>query len=354
MLRGAGRLAGPGKVEVDGEPYRTSHVVIATGSDPVFPPIPGLDELEGVWTNREVTALTEVPRRLLVMGGGPVGVEMAQAVSRLGASVALVEGMDHVLREPKPLGEALATALAADGIEVTSASTPAASAARRTGTWWTSTGATSCAASACWWRQACTCRWLRPRHGWRGAGPPGGSGRRADARDGRRVGDRRRDRHMAAHVHGQVPGPRGGDNILGRDRVATTTPSRGGLHRSASSGRRRAPRCAVGHGPLAEVRALHLHAGVCGAAGLHDAAIGRRAAHRRVCAGTRGRRVAPSRRRSRSGRVPLAVLFDVIQPFPSFSEAFLATLSDLEARTAGDARKDPTRGGQYEQHPVER
>ena len=119
VLRGAGRLAGPGNVEVDGEPYETSDVVIATGSDPVFPPVPGLDELEGVWTNREVTALTEVPRRLLVLGGGPVGVEMAQAVRRLGASVALVEGMDHVLpREPKPLGETLGTALVADGIEL--------------------------------------------------------------------------------------------------------------------------------------------------------------------------------------------------------------------------------------------
>ena len=119
VVRGTGRLAGPGSVKVDGETYRTSHVVIATGSDPVFPPVPGLDELEGVWTNREVTALTEVPRRLLVLGGGPVGVEMAQAVHRMGASVALVEGMDHVLpREPKPLGDALGTALATEGIEL--------------------------------------------------------------------------------------------------------------------------------------------------------------------------------------------------------------------------------------------
>jgi pyruvate/2-oxoglutarate dehydrogenase complex dihydrolipoamide dehydrogenase (E3) component len=78
-----------------------------------------LGELDGIWTNREVTALTEVPSRLLVLGGGPVGVEMAQAVRRMGASVALVEGMDHVLpREPKPLGEALGMALAADGIEL--------------------------------------------------------------------------------------------------------------------------------------------------------------------------------------------------------------------------------------------
>src|SRR5207247_704236 len=75
--------------------------------------------LDGVWTNREVTGLEEVPRRMLVLGGGPVGVEMAQAVRRMGAEVALVEGADHVLpREPAPLGEALGEALSADGIEL--------------------------------------------------------------------------------------------------------------------------------------------------------------------------------------------------------------------------------------------
>ena len=119
VLRGPARLAGPGRVEVDGEVHSAAHIVLATGSSPVIPPVPGLRELDGVWTNREATALTEVPRRLLVLGGGPVGVEMAQAVRRMGASVALVEGMDHVLpREPKPLGDALGTALAADGIEL--------------------------------------------------------------------------------------------------------------------------------------------------------------------------------------------------------------------------------------------
>ena len=119
VLRGEARLAGPGRVEVDGTAYAAGNVVIASGSDPVFPPIPGLSELEGVWTNREVTGLTEVPRRLLVLGGGPVGVEMAQAVSRFGASVALVEGADRVLgREPAPLGEALGEALSSQGIEI--------------------------------------------------------------------------------------------------------------------------------------------------------------------------------------------------------------------------------------------
>jgi dihydrolipoamide dehydrogenase len=66
-----------------------------------------------------VTGLKEVPRRLIVLGAGPVGVEMAQAVHRMGASVAVVEGMEHVLpHEPRPLGEALGEALAADGIEL--------------------------------------------------------------------------------------------------------------------------------------------------------------------------------------------------------------------------------------------
>jgi pyruvate/2-oxoglutarate dehydrogenase complex dihydrolipoamide dehydrogenase (E3) component len=119
LLRGPARLSGPGMVEVDGEAHSADHVVIATGSDPVIPPVPGLRELDGVWTNREATALTEVPRRLLVLGGGPVGVEMAQAVRRMGASVALVEGMGHVLpHEPKPLGDALGAGLSADGIEL--------------------------------------------------------------------------------------------------------------------------------------------------------------------------------------------------------------------------------------------
>ena len=119
VLRGEACLAGPHRVEVDGAAYAAGDVVIASGSDPVIPPIPGLSELEGVWTNREVTSLTEVPRRLLVLGGGPVGVEMAQAVSRMGASVALVEGADRVLaREPAPLGEALGGALSSEGIEL--------------------------------------------------------------------------------------------------------------------------------------------------------------------------------------------------------------------------------------------
>jgi dihydrolipoamide dehydrogenase len=119
LLRGRGRLAGVGVVEVDGVRHTARHIVLATGSDPIIPPVPGLRGLEGVWTNRDVTGMKTVPRRLLVLGGGPVGVEMAQAVHRLGGEVVLVEGAPHVLpREPRPLGEALAEALRRDGVEL--------------------------------------------------------------------------------------------------------------------------------------------------------------------------------------------------------------------------------------------
>jgi pyruvate/2-oxoglutarate dehydrogenase complex dihydrolipoamide dehydrogenase (E3) component len=119
LLRGEARIAGPNRVEVAGKEVTAQHIVIATGSDPFIPPIPGLRELDDYWTNREATALTEVPRRLLVLGGGPVGVEMGQAIRRFGAEVVLVEGMDHLLpNEPAPLGEGLGEALSSEGIEL--------------------------------------------------------------------------------------------------------------------------------------------------------------------------------------------------------------------------------------------
>jgi pyruvate/2-oxoglutarate dehydrogenase complex dihydrolipoamide dehydrogenase (E3) component len=119
LLRGSGRLAGTGVVEVDGVRHTAEHVVLANGAEPFIPPIPGLRELDGIWTNREATGMKAVPRRMLVLGGGPVGVEMAQAVRRLGGEVVLVEGSGHVLaREPAPLGEALGEVLRRDGVEL--------------------------------------------------------------------------------------------------------------------------------------------------------------------------------------------------------------------------------------------
>jgi pyruvate/2-oxoglutarate dehydrogenase complex dihydrolipoamide dehydrogenase (E3) component len=119
LLRGSGRLAGTGAVEVLGVRYTADHVVVANGADPVMPPIPGLRELDGIWTNREVTGMKAVPRRLIVLGGGAVGVEMAQAVRRLGGEVVLVQSRGQLLaREPAPLGEALGEVLRRDGVEL--------------------------------------------------------------------------------------------------------------------------------------------------------------------------------------------------------------------------------------------
>jgi len=119
LMRGEARIAGPNRVVVGGQEHTAEHIVVATGSEPFIPPIEGLRELDGIWTNREATALTEVPERLLVLGGGPVGVELGQAIRRMGAEVALVEGMRHVLpREPQPLGDGLGKALEGDGIEL--------------------------------------------------------------------------------------------------------------------------------------------------------------------------------------------------------------------------------------------
>jgi pyruvate/2-oxoglutarate dehydrogenase complex dihydrolipoamide dehydrogenase (E3) component len=119
LLRGTGRLAGTGVVDVDGARHTADHVVVATGADPIVPPLPGLRELEGVWGTREATSMTAVPRRLLVLGGGSAGVELAQVVRRLGGEAVLVEGSERLIpREAAPLGQALGEALRQDGIEL--------------------------------------------------------------------------------------------------------------------------------------------------------------------------------------------------------------------------------------------
>jgi pyruvate/2-oxoglutarate dehydrogenase complex dihydrolipoamide dehydrogenase (E3) component len=119
VLRGTGRLAGTGVIEVDGVRHTADDIVVATGSDPFTPPLPGLRELEGVWGTRQATSMKVVPRRLLVLGGGSAGVEIAQVVRRFGGEVVIVEGADRVIpREPAPLGAALSEALRRDGIEL--------------------------------------------------------------------------------------------------------------------------------------------------------------------------------------------------------------------------------------------
>jgi dihydrolipoamide dehydrogenase len=119
LIRGDGQIIEPGVLEVGRRRVTARHIVIATGSDPVIPPIPGLGDLDGVWTNREATSVREIPESLVILGGGPVGVELAQAFATLGTDVHLVEGMDHVLpREPRPLGEALGKAISGERLHI--------------------------------------------------------------------------------------------------------------------------------------------------------------------------------------------------------------------------------------------
>ena len=118
LIRGTGRIAGAGTVAVGDATYTAEHIVIATGSDPVIPPIDGLRELEGVWTNREATGMQEVPDRLLVLGGGPVGVEMAQAIAAWAPRSRSSRAPSTCSRRSRrQVGETLQKALEAEGIE---------------------------------------------------------------------------------------------------------------------------------------------------------------------------------------------------------------------------------------------
>ena len=115
LVRGEGRVARPGVVEVDGQELPYDRLVVATGSRPAIPPIDGLDSVE-YWTNREATRTHEVPQSLVVMGGGPVGAELAQFFSRMGSQVTIVERGDHLLGRVHPdAGELLADAVPRGG-----------------------------------------------------------------------------------------------------------------------------------------------------------------------------------------------------------------------------------------------
>lgn len=125
FVRGQGRLAGPRHVEVttpEGtvRALQARHaVVLATGSDPLIPDVPGLREAHP-WTNRDATSVTRVPRRLAVIGGGPVACEMSQALRALGAEqITLLVREDRLLSRHEPFaGELVADSFAASGIDV--------------------------------------------------------------------------------------------------------------------------------------------------------------------------------------------------------------------------------------------
>jgi len=118
VYKGEAKLAGRGRVQVGGQTIETERVVIATGSDPRIPPIPGLAE-SGYWTNREATTLKEIPESIVILGGGPVGIELGQFIRRFGAHVTLIQAADRLLpREDPRVSELIADTLRGEGIEL--------------------------------------------------------------------------------------------------------------------------------------------------------------------------------------------------------------------------------------------
>ena len=347
LIRGTGRLAGPGAVEVGGSRYTARHVVVATGADAVIPPVPGLRELDGVWTNREVTGMKAVPRRLLILGGGPVGAEMAQAVRRLGGEVALVEGASHVLaREPVPLGDALGEVLRGEGIELFLG--VHATAAGHDGEEYVLTLDTGEELRG---DRLLVATGRRPRTAGIGletvgvtAGP---AGIPVDAR--LRVADRLwalgdvTGVRLLTHV-GEYQGEVVASNILGEPReahyeaipdVVYTDPQ------AASVGASDAPFSATA--PLSEVAktATYTHAYATSNGYLTLLSDGERLTGAHALGPEAGEWLQQATLAIRA-RVPLDVLRDVIQPFPTFSEIHAAALKALRNQITAARRPVPS------------
>lgn len=118
LVRGDAVVTEPGVVQVGEHELRYDRLVIATGSSPIVPPIEGLDQID-YWTNVEATVTLEVPERLLVLGGGPVGCELAQFFQRVGSQVTLVQSDARLLSRVDPDAAALVEeALREDGVDI--------------------------------------------------------------------------------------------------------------------------------------------------------------------------------------------------------------------------------------------
>lgn len=118
VVKGEARITGPGRVDVDGRTLDTDRIIVATGSDAAIPPIDGLADA-GYWTNREATTLKALPASIVILGGGPVGVELGQFFCRFGVSVTLVQGADRLVnREDPAVGALILDVLREEGVDV--------------------------------------------------------------------------------------------------------------------------------------------------------------------------------------------------------------------------------------------
>ena len=119
FVRGYGRLTGPRTVTVGEQSFTARRgVVIATGSKPAIPPIPGLADID-YWVTHDAIQVEKLPESLIVLGGGAVGCELGQVFSRFGVEVTIVEGLDRLLAAEEPeASELLTAAFGAEGISV--------------------------------------------------------------------------------------------------------------------------------------------------------------------------------------------------------------------------------------------
>ena len=349
LLRGVGSLAGPGAVEVDGARYTADHIVIATGSDPVIPPVPGLADLDGVWTNREATGMKAVPAHLLVIGGGAIGVEMAQIVLGLGGAVTLVEAAGHLLpAQPAPLGDAIGEVLRRDGATVILGGK--VTAARRDGAGYALTLADG--------RELRGDRILaatgrRPRLP-AGLGTVGvTAGRKGIPVDARlRAGERLwaigdvTGLWLLTHV-GKYQGEVVAANILGEPREASYEAVPGVVYtdpQAASVGAQEAP--FSGTAPLSGVAktATYTHAYAKSNGFLTLLSDGERLTGAYAVGPEAGEWLQQATLAIRA-RVPLSVLRDTIQPFPAFTEIYVGALKALHATIAASRREQRTSDG---------
>ena len=118
VIEGRAQLVGPNTIEVNGERLEAEKIILALGSSPVVPPIEGIEDVE-VLTNHSLFELDELPARMAIIGGGPIGVEMATAFVRFGSQVTLIEGTDRLLAQEEPAAsEVVLQALIDLGVDV--------------------------------------------------------------------------------------------------------------------------------------------------------------------------------------------------------------------------------------------
>ena len=235
-MRGEARVARPGVVAVGEREIEYGNLVVATGSSPAVPPVEGLDDVD-YWTNREAVWADAAPESIVVLGGGPVGVELAQFFHRLGSACDDRRAVGPPARAHRLRGgRAAPRALRGGGHRRTRGSPRRAGRGRRLGRPRLSllrrVGRGRAAPRRD--RAAAERGRSRPRAARRRAHEVGDHRRRADARRGRRLGDRRPERRRAAHACREVPGAsRCGQHRGRRLRRRLPRDPGLGLHRSA-------------------------------------------------------------------------------------------------------------------------